>query len=75
MSVGGVKVLDNIKLEGIQIPKTVCVGVCAGTGGGKTNHMCVNKLKLKSQDDDLPSPTKTKWTSQDQDLLLDLKCV
>lgn len=58
VTVGGVKVLDNIKLEGVQIPKTVCVGVCAGTAGGKTNRMCVNKLKLKSQDDDLISPTK-----------------
>ena len=44
--------LDDIKFEGVKIPHTVCVGVCAGTQGGNTNHMCVNKLKLKGEADD-----------------------
>jgi len=52
VTIGGVKVLDDIKFEGIKIPKKVCIAVCAGTADGKTNHMCVNKLKLKSQDED-----------------------
>ena len=50
VSIGGHKVLDDIAFEGIKIPKKVCVGVCAGTAKGKNNHMCVNKLKLKSED-------------------------
>ena len=51
MTVGGVKILDDVRFEGIQIPKTVCIGVCAGTASGKTNHICVNKLKLKGEGD------------------------
>merc|ERR1712166_315361 len=51
VTIGGVKVLDDIKFTGIKIPKTVCVGVCAGTADGKTNNICINKLKLKSEDD------------------------
>ena len=52
VTIGGKKVLDDIKFEGITIPKTVCIGVCAGTADGKNNHICVNKLKLKSEDED-----------------------
>jgi len=52
VSIGGVKVLDDIKFEGVTIPKTVCIGVCAGTADGANNHICVNKVKLKSTDDD-----------------------
>ena len=51
VTIGDVKVLDDIKFEGITIPKTVCVGVCAGTTEGKTNHMCVNKVKIKAKED------------------------
>jgi hypothetical protein len=52
VTIGGTKVLDDIKFEGVTIPKTVCIGVCAGTADGHNNHICVNKLKLKSEDDD-----------------------
>jgi len=52
VTIGGVKVLDDIKFEGVKIPKKVCIAVCAGTADGKTNMMCVNKLKLKSEDED-----------------------
>ena len=51
VTIGGVKGLDNIQLDGVTIPETVCVGVCAGTTKGKTNHMCVNKVKIKAEDD------------------------
>ena len=51
VTVGGVKILDDVRFEGIKIPKTVCIGVCAGTASGKTNHICVNKLKLKGEGD------------------------
>lgn len=52
VKIGGKKVLDDIKFEGIKIPSKVCVGVCAGTQDGKTNRMCVNKLKLTAESDD-----------------------
>ena len=51
VTIGDTKVLDDVKFEGVTIPKTVCIGVCAGTSDGKTNHICVNKLKLTAQDD------------------------
>ena len=47
VTIGGVKVLDDVKFEGVKIPRTVCVGVCAGTADGHSNHMCVNNLKLR----------------------------
>ena len=50
--IGGVTVLDDVPFAGVKIPKTLCVGVCAGTGGGRTNHICVNKLKLRELDDE-----------------------
>jgi hypothetical protein len=49
VTIGGVKVLDDIKFEGVKIPKKVCIAVCAGTTGGHNNHMCVNKLKIKGE--------------------------
>ena len=49
VTIGGKKVLDDIKFQGIRIPKQVCIAVCAGTQGGKTNKMCVNKLKVKGE--------------------------
>lgn len=51
VTIGGVKILQDVKFEGVTIPKTVCVGVCAGTSEGKTNNICINKLKLKAEDD------------------------
>lgn len=51
VAIGGVKVLDAVKFEGVKIPHRVCIGVCAGTADGKSNHMCINKLKLKAEDD------------------------
>jgi len=58
VTIGGVKVLDDIQFEGITIPKKVCIAVCAGTADGKTNHICINKLKLKSDDDDVKVKAK-----------------
>merc|ERR1711865_200435 len=52
VKIGKHKVLHDIKFEGVTIPKTVCIGVCAGTDGINFNKMCVNKVKLKSKDDD-----------------------
>jgi hypothetical protein len=52
VTIGDVKVLDDIKFEGVKIPKCVAIAVCAGTADGHTNHMCVNKVKIKSKDDD-----------------------
>merc|ERR1712086_413768 len=49
VTIGGEKVLDDIPFEGIKIPSTVCIGVCAGTSHGKSNHMCVNNLKIKNE--------------------------
>ena len=49
VTIGGVKVLDDIKFEGVTIPKRVCIAVCAGTAEGKTNMICVNKLKIKGE--------------------------
>ena len=51
VSFGGIKLLDDVKIEGIKIPKNVCIGVCAGTSS-LSNHICVNKLKLKGEADD-----------------------
>jgi len=59
VTIGGVKVLDDIKFEGVKIPKKVCIAVCAGTADGHTNHMCVNKLKLKSEDEDIKVKVET----------------
>ena len=49
VTIGGKKVLDDIKFKGIKIPKTVCIGVCAGTADGHTNKIAVNKLKIKGE--------------------------
>ena len=46
VTIGEHTVLADVKVEGITIPRIVCVAVSAGTGGGKSNHICVNKLKL-----------------------------
>ena len=48
--IGGKKVLDDVFFTGVQIPRTVCVAVCAGTAEGRSNRICVNKLKLKDID-------------------------
>ena len=50
MTIGGVKVLDDISFEGVKIPKRVCIGVCAGTANGHSNMMCVNNVKIKGED-------------------------
>ena len=42
VTIGDIKVLDNVKHSGVQIPEVVCVGVCAGTAYGKTNHICID---------------------------------
>ena len=52
VTIGGVKVLDDVKFEGVKIPRTVCVGVCAGTADGHSNHICVNALCLEEDDVD-----------------------
>ena len=52
VTIGDIKVLDDIKFEGITIPKQMCIAVCVGTANGHSNHICVNKLKLKTEDDD-----------------------
>ena len=52
VSIGEHIVLADVKLQGITIPKIMCVAVIAGTRGGKSNYICVNKLKLKCHDDD-----------------------
>jgi len=49
VTIGGKKVLDDIKFEGIKIPRTVCIGVCAGTADGHNNKIAVNKLKIKGE--------------------------
>lgn len=51
VTIGGHKVLDDVSFGDMKIPKTVCIGVCAGTTEGHSNHICVNKLKLKGEDD------------------------
>ena len=51
VTIGGVKVLQDVKIdlgEGVKVPKVVCVGVCARTADGHNNHICINKLNLKS---------------------------
>ena len=52
VTIGGVKVLDNVVFEGVTIPRTVSVGICAGTADGHTNHICVNALCLAEDDYD-----------------------
>jgi hypothetical protein len=41
-----------VVFEGVTIPRTVCVGVCAGTADGHNNHICVNALCLAEDDYD-----------------------
>jgi len=53
VKIGGQQVLKDIKIdlgEGVKLPKIVCIGVCAGTADGLNNHICINKLKLKSEE-------------------------
>ena len=50
VTIGGRRVLTDVSFEGVKIPRTVCAGVCAGTSAGRTNHICVNKLKLREID-------------------------
>ena len=52
VTIGGVKILDNMSLEGVQIPNVVCIGVCAGTAHGCTNHICVNNVRLEEEEDE-----------------------
>lgn len=47
VTVAGTKILDAVVMTGVCVPKTVCIGVCAGTGDGCSNRICVNKVKLK----------------------------
>jgi len=46
------KVIDDLKFDGIEIPKKVCPGVCGATSS--ENHGCfrVNKLKVEMKPDD-----------------------
>ena len=53
VTIDGKKILQDIKIdlgEGVKLPKVVCIGVCAGTADGHNNHICINKLKLKSEE-------------------------
>jgi len=53
VKIGGQQVLKDVKIdlgEGVKLPKVVCIGVCAGTADGHNNHICINKLKLKSEE-------------------------
>ena len=53
VTIGGQQVLKDVKIdlgEGVKLPKVVCIGVCAGTAGGFNNQICINKLKLKSEE-------------------------
>jgi len=55
VKIGGHKYLDDVKIDlgdGKKLPKVVCIGVCAGTADGKTNHICVNDVKLEAEDED-----------------------
>ena len=52
VKLGEIKILDDIKIEGVEIPSSVCVGVCAATSATRSNRVCVNKLKLKAEADD-----------------------
>jgi len=60
VKIGGHKYLDNVPIDlgedangnKIKIPKRVCIGVCAGTADGKNNHICVNDVKLDSEEGD-----------------------
>ena len=61
VTIGEQIVLADVKLEGVTIPKIMCVAVIAGTRGGKSNYICVNKLKLKCHDD----RTNSKWNDWD----------
>lgn len=45
-------IIENVQLEGIEIPKTVCIGVCAATSDGKSNFTSVNKVKIRGHDFD-----------------------
>jgi len=50
VTIGGIKVLDDVKFEDVTIPKKVCIAVCAGTSKDKTNMICVNNLKIKARE-------------------------
>jgi len=52
VKLGEIKILDDIKIKGVEIPRSVCVGVCAATSATRSNRVCVNKLKLKAEADD-----------------------
>ena len=49
--IGGKKIMDGVKFEGVSIPNTICMGVCGGTSHGKYNHICVNNVRLELDDD------------------------
>ena len=47
------KILDDVEFnKEVKIPKKVCIGVCAGTTEEHFNQHCVNKVKLKGEDED-----------------------
>lgn len=58
VKVGGIKLLDDVPIrlgnwaDGTQInvPRRLCVAVCAGTGARKTSKICVNRLRLQGED-------------------------
>ena len=53
VKVDGNKLLDDVPFEGITIPKTVCVGVCAATSKEKQNLICVNDLCLEEEGEEI----------------------
>lgn len=44
--VGGVHLLKHVPLDGVTIPRVVCVRVCGATSATRNNLICVNKVKL-----------------------------
>jgi hypothetical protein len=58
VTIGGHKYLDDVPIDlgkdadgnPVKIPRTVCIGVCAGTAEGKNNHICVNDVRLEAEE-------------------------
>ena len=44
--IGEDSMFHEAKCEGLKIPHTVCVAVCASAGGGGSNHACVDAIEL-----------------------------
>ena len=74
VAVGGKQLMQDVKLEGIRIPRKLCIGVCAASSTTNYAHICVNDITLVDEDGELAQAVDVSGANeldpQQQELLL-----